>query len=71
MDKYRNKYRILKKTDGEGTRYFPEVKFLFWWYKPFKWEPYRDGGYETLNEAQKKLRGYLQKIVVEYIYNLD
>jgi len=62
-----NKYRIKKVTDEEGTRYFPEVKFLLWWYNPFKWEPYRDGGYETLEWAQEALCSYIKGTVVEYV----
>jgi hypothetical protein len=62
-----SKYRIKKVTNEDHTRYFPEVKFLFWWYNPFKYEPYRDGGFGTLEGAQEKLRGYFKYPVVEYI----
>ncbi len=65
-----NKYRIKRETNSEGTRYFPEVKFLLWWYNPFKWEPYRDGGYETLEQAQEALCSHIKKSAVEYI-NFD
>jgi hypothetical protein len=60
-------YRIKKVTDEDGTRYFPQVKFLFWWHNPYKFEPYRDGGFSTLKEAQEKLCSYLKKSVVEFI----
>ena len=61
-------YRIKKVTDGNVTRYFPQVKFLFWWYNPYKdFEFYRDGGFSTLEEAQEKLCSYLKKSVVEFI----
>jgi hypothetical protein len=60
-------YRIKKVTDGDGTRYFPQVKHLFWWHNPYEFEPYRDGGFSTLEEAQEKLCSYLTKPVVEFI----
>ena len=70
-----NKYRIKKETNSEGTRYFPEVKFLLWWYNPFRSEPYldggysphRDGGYSTLEGAHKALCSHFKKTMVEYI----
>jgi hypothetical protein len=60
------KYRIVKKTKGDYTRYYPHVKFLFWWYNPFKNECY-DGGFLSLEEAQVELREYIRKTTVEYI----
>jgi hypothetical protein len=63
-------YRIKKVTDEDGTRYYPEIKFLFWWYKPFKWEHYRDGGFHTIQDAQESLCSYIKEPVVEYI-NFD
>jgi len=61
-------YRIKKVTDGNVTRYFPQVKFLFWWYNLIYASPYNgDGGFSTLKEAQEKLCSYLKKSVVEFI----
>lgn len=62
-----SKYRIKKVTNEDHTRYFPEVKFLFWWYNPSKWEPYHDGGFSSLEYAQKELCDYIRRSVVEYI----
>ena len=66
-DKPMNKYRIVKKTKGDRTRYYPQVKFLFWWYNPFKWEPYNDGHFYSLEVAQKELCEYIRQTTVEYI----
>lgn len=62
-----SKYRIVKKTKGDRTRYCPQVKFLFWWYNPFKWEPYSDGEFSSLEYAQEELCDYIRRTVVEYI----
>jgi hypothetical protein len=62
-----NKYRIKAVTDKNRTRYFPEIKFLFWWYKPFRWEPYNDGGFYTLEDAQAALCSIIEEPVVEFI----
>ena len=61
-------YRIKKVTDEEDTRYYPQVKFLFWWYNLIYPSPYNgDGGFSTLEVAQEKLCSYLKKSVVEFI----
>ena len=60
-------YRIKKVTENELTRYYPQVKVLWWWYNPFEAEHYYDGGFSTLIEAQKELCDFLQEPVVEYI----
>jgi hypothetical protein len=60
------KYRIVKKTKGDRTRYYPQVKFLFWWYNPFKNE-YYDGEFLSLEEARKRLCEYCREPVVEYL----
>jgi len=64
-------YRIKKVTDEDGTRYFPQVKHLFWWHNLIYSIPYTytydDGGFSTLEEAQEKLCSYLKKSVVEFI----
>jgi hypothetical protein len=60
------KYRIVKKTRGDRTRYYPQVKFLFWWYNPFK-NDYFDGDYTSLENAKEELCEYIRKTTVEYI----
>lgn len=61
-------YRIKKVIDERGEiKYFPQVKFLFWWYNPYKWEPYNDGGFYSLENAQEALCEHIRKSVVEYI----
>jgi hypothetical protein len=60
-----NNYRIKKVTDGDGTRYFPEKRFLFfWWYRPFM---YSNRGYDTLKQASLAISDHLRKPEVEYI----
>jgi hypothetical protein len=61
------KYRIVKKTKGDSTRYYPQVKFLFWWYNPFMVEPYSDGCFCSLAVAQKELCDYVRRTTTEYI----
>jgi hypothetical protein len=56
-----NKYRIRAVTDKNRTRYFPEIKFLF------RWEPYNDGGFYTLEDAQEALCSLIKEPVVEFI----
>jgi hypothetical protein len=55
-----NKYRIkVVITKGE-SRYFPQERFLFiFWSTIFKWEPYRDGGYDDLELAKTRMRVYI------------
>ena len=65
-------YRIKKVTDGNATRYFPQIQILWWWRNLISASPCNgDGGFSTLTEAQKKLREYLRKPMIEYIYNLE
>jgi hypothetical protein len=60
-------YRIKKVTDGDGTRYFPQHKFLgLFWRNMFGLEPYWDGSYRTFEESQRNLCNFLMKPVVEY-----
>jgi hypothetical protein len=60
------KYRIVKKIKGDRTRYYPQVKFLFWWYNPFKNE-YYDGEFLSLEVAQVELCDYVRRTTVEFI----
>jgi hypothetical protein len=68
-----NKYRIKKVTDDDGTRYFPQVKHLFWWHNLIYSTPYNgDGGFSTLEEARYAIQKLKKKEKsVEYIYDLD
>ena len=66
-DKPMNKYRIVKKTKGDRTRYYPQVKLLFWLYNPFKCEPYNDGEFLSLEVAQVELCDYVRRTTTEYI----
>jgi hypothetical protein len=63
-------YRIKKETYVDTTRYYPQEKFLFWWYNVFAFDVYFDGGYDTLEKAQKKLCNHYRGTMVEYI-NFD
>jgi hypothetical protein len=63
-------YRIKKGTYGDVIRYYPQEKFLFWWYNVFAFDVYFDGGYDTLEKAQKKLCNHCRGTMVEYI-NFD
>ena len=64
-------YRIKKVTDGDGTRYYPQHKLLgLFWVNMFGLDPYWDGSYLTLKEAQRNLCNHLRKPVVEY-YSVD
>ncbi len=60
-------YRIKKETYGDTTKYYPQEKFLWWWYNVFAFDVYSDGGYDTLEKAQKKLCNHYKGIVVEYL----
>ncbi len=63
-----NKYRIKKETHGDTTKYYPQEKFLWWWwYNVFAFDVYFDGGYDTLEKAQKNLCIYCRGTMVEYI----
>lgn len=64
------KYRIKKETYNDTTKYYPQEKFLWWWYNVFAFDVYFDGGYDTLEEAQKNLCIYCRGTMVEYI-NFD
>ena len=62
------KYRIKKETYNDTTRYFPQERFLFWWSNIFSLPDFCiDGGYETLEEAQKQLCVYCRGTMVEYL----
>ena len=62
-------YRIKKVTYNDTERYYPQQKIIapLWWRNMFYCEPYWDGSYATLEEAQKELCKHLRKPVVEYI----
>ena len=65
--RFMSKYRIKKETYGDITKYYPQEKRLFWWYNIFAFDVYFDGGYETLEEAQKQLCVYCRGTMVEYL----
>ena len=57
-------YRIKKVTDGHSTRYYPQHKrYGLFWYNLFV-DEYRDGDYDTFEEAQWHLCNYLREPVV-------
>jgi hypothetical protein len=62
-----NKYRIKKETYGDTTKYYPQEKFLWWWYNVFAFDVYFDGGYDTLEKAQERLCVYCRGTMVEFI----
>lgn len=62
-----NKYRIKKETYGNTTKYYPQEKWFFSWFNIFAFDVYFDGGYETLEKAQKQLCEYCRGTIVEYI----
>ena len=51
-----NKYRIKKETHGDTTKYYPQEKFLWWWYNLFAFDVYFDGNFAceicSLNRAK-------------------
>jgi hypothetical protein len=62
------KYRIKKVTDNEGTRYYPQIKILWWWNNLIPASPCNgDGGFGTLEQAQEALCSHIKKSVVEFI----
>ena len=61
---------IKKETYNDTTKYYPQEKFLYSWYNIFAYEVYFDGGYDTLEEARKRLCDYCREPVVEYL-NFD
>lgn len=64
-------YRIKKVTYGGETKYYPQQRFLWRWYNIFSSvDIFFDGGFDTLDEAQKQLCEYLEEPVIEYI-NFD
>jgi hypothetical protein len=63
-------YRIKKETYGDTTKYYPQEKFLWWWYNVFAFDVYFDGGYDTLEKAQERLCAHCKGTMVEYI-NFD
>ena len=61
-------FRIKKVTDRDGTRYYPQHKFLgLFWKNMFSLGIYWDGSYKTFEEAQRNLCNYLKEPVVEYL----
>lgn len=61
------KYRIKKETYGNTTKYYPQEKRFFSWSNIFAFDVYFDGGFNTLEKAQKKLCEYCRGTMVEYI----
>ena len=63
------KYRIKKVNHSTlGPLYYPQKRvFLFFWENVLTFDAYFDGGYDTLEEAQKELCAYCKRTVVEYI----
>ncbi len=63
-------YRIKKVTDGDTTKYYPQERNMWtlWrWHYVFAFDVYFDGGYDTLEEARKRLCDYCREPVVEYL----
>lgn len=67
-----SKYRIKKVTDADGTRYYPQKKFFFWWEYLNSPSFNNFGFYRTYDEArfdiQKRMKN---EKTVEYFYDLD
>jgi hypothetical protein len=61
------KYRIKKETYGDTSRYYPQKRWFFSWFNIFAYGVYFDGGYDTLEEARKRLCDYYRGTIVEYI----
>lgn len=65
------KYRIKKQTyNDDTTKYYPQERNMWtlWrWHSVFAFEIYFDGGFDTLEEARKKLCEYCRGTMVEYI----
>lgn len=62
-----NKYRIKKVKDQISSRYYPQVKVLFWWENLIPHSPYNgDGGFSTLAEAENAICFRIRKNKVEY-----
>ena len=61
-------YRIKKVTENGLTKYYPQVRVLFWWHNLISASPCNgDGGFSTIKEAEQKLCDFLQKPVVEFL----
>ena len=63
-------YRIKKVTNDINVRYYPQRKVLWWWSNLISASPCNgDGGYGTLEGAQKALCNYLKEPFpsVEYL----
>lgn len=59
-------YRIQKVTLKNKSRYYPQKKFLWFWFDLYKIVPYTDGGFDSFEEAQKRLCDDLEKPKIEY-----
>jgi len=57
------KYRIKKVNHSTlGPLYYPQKRvFLFFWENVLTFDAYFDGGYDTLEEAQKELCAYCKR----------
>jgi hypothetical protein len=61
-------YRIKKVTDENSTKYYPQIKILgLFWVNMFGHPDYGGAYYWSFEEAQKAVRAYLKKPVVEYL----
>jgi len=63
-------YRIKKETYGNTTKYYPQERNMWtlWrWHCVFAFEIYFDGGFDTLEEARKRLCAYVKGTMVEYL----
>jgi len=62
-------YRIKKVTNGDTTKYYPQernMRTLWGWEYVFDFDDFFAGGYDTLEEARKRLCEYCRKPVIEY-----
>jgi len=60
-------YRIQKVTWKDKSRYYPQKKILWFWIYLYEFEPYTDGGFDSLEEAQNRLCADLEEPEVEYL----
>lgn len=61
------KYRIMKITDNECTKYYPQARSLLWWYNISGPKFFYGCGYSTLEIAQEALCSYIKYPVIEYL----
>jgi len=47
----KNKYRIIKKVDGKQIKYYPQYKFMLFWFIPI-WFYIKDGNKRNPQELE-------------------